>query len=148
MEEIILSIESLFANYGFKTGVVVMLSIFIVEIIKKPIVKKAEAYSLKSGLDKSIITKYLSFLPLGSVFVINLLWELVCIDFNFALLDFNSLLSTSLVMASITIATYEVLKKYLQAYCSKQNSKGQSVVCNDSNDNNQITNKKSEIRYL
>ena len=60
MDNIISSIRNLFSTYGFKAGAIIVLTIIIVNLLKKPIVAAADKLEKESGADKSVITKYIT----------------------------------------------------------------------------------------
>lgn len=118
MEEIINALRALFATYGFRAGAIVVATIIVVNVVKKPIVKKGEALSVKTGVDKSVLTRYVTFLPVPIAFVLEFAVSLVEANFAFAMLDFGKMLSSSILYAALATATYESVKKQLEAYAA------------------------------
>ena len=121
MESIINSIRNLFTTYGFRCASIAVATILIVNLIKKPIVKKANELMQKSGIDKSVVTKNITFLPVVVAFVLETLVTLVCAKFDFLALDFGYIASCSVMYGALSIATYESVKKHLEAYASSKN---------------------------
>lgn len=120
MESIINSIKTLFGMYGFKVASIVLLTIFIVNLLKKPIIMSAKKYALKNNCDKSVITRYVSVLPFVISFLITFLWELILVNFNFSIIDYETLLTNVLLYGSLAIATFETLKLQFEAYAAKK----------------------------
>lgn len=123
MESIINLIKSLFGTYGVKVATIVLLTILFVNLIKKPIVLAAEKYATKNNCDKSIITRYLCFLPFVIAFLISLIWELILTNFDFSIIDYELLFTNVLLYGSLSIATFETLKLQFEAYATKKELK-------------------------
>jgi len=121
MDNIVNSLRSLFSTYGFKAGMIIVGIIVIVNFIKKPITNIALKKSEQFGYDKSIITRYISILPIIVSFVLTAFAELIAVKFQFLKVEWSSITANSLVYAAIAVATYETLKKQLQAYAAKTN---------------------------
>lgn len=122
MENIINSIKNLFTTYGFRCASIVVATILIVNLIKKPIVKKANELMQSTGVDKSVVTKNITFLPVVVAFVLETLVTLVCEKFDFRALNFGTITSCAITYGALAIATYESIKKHLEAYASNKNS--------------------------
>ena len=120
MESIINSLKNLFGTYGFKIATIILLTIFFVNLLKKPIVNVAENYAKKYNCDKSIITRYICFLPFVIAFIITFIWELFLVKFNFHLIDYESLITNVFMYGSLAIATFETLKLQFEAYATKK----------------------------
>jgi len=121
MDNIVNSLRSLFSTYGFKAGMIIIGIIVIVDFTKKPITNLALKKSAQYGYDKSVITRYISILPIIVSFVLTAFVELVAFKFQFMKVEWSSVTANSLVYAAIAVATYETLKKQLQAYAAKTN---------------------------
>ena len=120
MDEFLSIFTNIFTNFGVKTFIVVFITIILVNLIKKPIVKKATEYAEKNDCDKSIITCYITYIAIAITFVINLIYELIVANFNFAIIDWSNYVYTSLTYSAIAIATFEAIKKQIQAYTAKK----------------------------
>lgn len=118
MEEIVNSLRTLFATYGFRAGAIVVLTLIVVNLVKKPVVKKAEALSARTGVDKSVITRYVTFLPVLVALVLELAAELITTRFALSSLDLGKLVSSSILYGALATATYESVKKQLEAYAA------------------------------
>lgn len=127
MEGIINSVSKLFGTYGFRSATIVIATVVIVNLIKKPIVKKAERLAADCGLDKSIVTKYITVLPVGVAFVLELLTELVLNKFAVFNIDYAAVATSAVLYGGLAIATYESVKKQLEAYAAKHNSTASAV---------------------
>lgn len=120
MEDFLSTFSSIFTNYGVKTFIIVFLTIILVNIIKKAIIKKATNYAQAHNCDKSIITCYITYIVLIIVFVLNLLYELVVTKFNFTLINWTNYVYSSFTLASISIGTFETIKKQIQGFTARK----------------------------
>ncbi len=127
MNEVITSIRNLFSTYGFKAGAIIVLTILIVNLIKRPILKVAEKVSKQNGVDKSVITKYITALPVAVAFVLDLTVSLVLVSFDFTALDFGAIIANAVLYGALAIATYESVKKQLEAYAASKNQASESA---------------------
>ena len=135
MDSVINSIRSLFSTYGFRATAVIVATIIIVNLIKKPIVAKAKAYQNETGLDKAVITKSITVLPVVVAFVLEFLIELTINNFAFMAIDFATVGANAVLYGALAVATYEGVKKQLEAYSAKRNeelSTAKSTVQNSS----------------
>ncbi len=123
MNGVIDSLMRLFSTYGFKAGCIIVGVVLLVNLIKKPITKKAAALSSKFGYDKSVVTRYISLLPVGVSLFLTAVVELVSYKFHFTAVDWQKVLANALLYAAIAVAVYETIKKQLQAYAAKANYK-------------------------
>ncbi|MBR2989112.1 MAG: hypothetical protein IKC64_05260 [Clostridia bacterium] len=121
MDSVINSIRSLFSTYGFRATAVIVATIIIVNLIKKPIVAKAKAYQNETGLDKAVITKSITVLPVVVAFILEFLIELIVVNFNFLAVDFALVGANAVLYGALAVATYEGVKKQLEAYSAKRN---------------------------
>ena len=122
MESIVNSIRSLFANYGFRTASIVIATVVIVNFVKKPIVRKAVSVASKIGVDKSVITKYITVLPVAVAFVIEFIVSLVTVGFDFFAVDYATVLSRAVLCGALAVATYESVKKQMEAYAAAKSA--------------------------
>lgn len=126
MDELLSIFTNIFTNYGVRTFLTVFLTILLVNLIKKPIIKKATQYAEKNNCDKSIITCYITYIAIAITFAINLIYSLIITNFNFLNLDWSNYVYTSLTYSAIAIATFEAIKKQVQAYTAKKQLQKQS----------------------
>lgn len=133
MEGIINSVRNLFGTYGFHAAAVVLATIVVVNIVKRPLVRKAELLAEKTGVDKSVVTKNVTVIPVAVAFVIELIAALVAARFDFRAVDYGSVASAAVLYGALAIATYESVKKQLRAYAASVNEKnvGRDKLCDD-----------------
>ena len=122
MEGAINSVKQLFTAYGFRAGAIIVATVIIVNLLKKPILKRGEALIKKLGGDKSVISKYFVYLPIVVAFVLNFAVEVVACRFNFYLLDFESLCASAVLYGGLAVSVYETVKIQLKAYLAKKTS--------------------------
>lgn len=118
MEGIINSVRSLFGNYGFHAAAVVLATVVVVNVVKRPLVRKAALIAEKTGVDKSVVTKNVTIIPVAVAFVIELASALIAARFNFRAVDYGAVASASVLYGALAIATYESVKKQLRAYAA------------------------------
>ena len=121
MESIINSLKSLFTTYGFRAAAVIIATVAIVNLIKIPIVKYATKRAEASGKDKSAWTKFITVLPVGVAFVLEFIIELTINKFCFTALPFGEICSHAVLYGALAVATYESVKKQLEAYATNKN---------------------------
>lgn len=119
MENIINNVANLFKTYGFQATTIIILTIIVVNLIKKPVIKKAESFARLTGYDKALITKNITFLPIAVSFLIIVVVNVIVVKFNFAVLEWGKMTSEAVIYGAVAIATYETSKKHLEAYASK-----------------------------
>ena len=128
MEEILNSLRLLFSTYGFRAGAIIVATIIIVNLIKKPIVKKAEAFEKKTGADKSVITKYVTLLPIAVALALEFFVELALSRFAILSLDYGAIVSSAILYGALATATYESVKKQLEAYSASINIENETPI--------------------
>ena len=122
MEGAINSVKQLFTAYGFRAGAIIVATVIIVNLLKKPILKKGEVLIKKLGGDKSVISKNFVYLPVGVAFILNFAVEVIACQFNFNMLDFESLCAAALLYGGLAVSVYETVKIQLKAYIAKKTS--------------------------
>ena len=123
MEGIINSVRNLFGTYGFHAAAVVLATIAVVNVVKRPLVKKAEELAARTGIDKSVVTKNVTIIPVAVAFVIELVVAVIAARFDFRAVDYGKVVSTSVLYGALAIATYESVKKQLRAYAASLNGR-------------------------
>lgn len=123
MEGIINSVRNLFGTYGFHAAAVVLATIAVVNVVKRPLVKKAEALAARTGIDKSVVTKNVTIIPVAVAFVIELVVAVIAARFDFRAVDYGKVVTTSVLYGALAIATYESVKKQLRAYAASLNGR-------------------------
>lgn len=123
MEGIINSVRNLFGTYGFHAAAVVLATIAVVNVVKRPLVKKAEELAARTGIDKSVVTKNVTIIPVAVAFVIELVVAVIAARFDFRAVDYGRVVTTSVLYGALAIATYESVKKQLRAYAASLNGR-------------------------
>lgn len=123
MEGIINSVRNLFGTYGFHAAAVVLATIAVVNVVKRPLVKKAEELAARTGVDKSVVTKNVTIIPVAVAFVIELVVAVIAAHFDFRAVDYGKVVTTSVLYGALAIATYESVKKQLRAYAASLNGR-------------------------
>ena len=131
MESIINSLKNLFTTYGFRASAVIISTVAIVNLLKKPIVKYATKRENEDGLDKSVWTKFVTALPVAVAFVLEFIIELAINSFNFTAVSYGDVISHAVLYGALAVATYESVKKQLEAYSANKNAKKQPSVASD-----------------
>ena len=123
MEGIINSVRNLFGTYGFHAAAIVLATIAVVNVVKRPLVKKAEELAARTGIDKSVVTKNVTIIPVAVAFVIELVVAVIAARFDFRAVDYGKVVTTSVLYGALAIATYESVKKQLRAYAASLNGR-------------------------
>ena len=123
MEGIINSVRNLFGTYGFHAAAVVLATIAVVNVVKRPLVKKAEELAARTGIDKSVVTKNVTIIPVAVAFAIELVVAVIAARFDFRAVDYGKVVTTSVLYGALAIATYESVKKQLRAYAASLNGR-------------------------
>ena len=131
MESIINNLKNLLTTYGFEATSIIVLTVIIVNLLKKPIIKYGIRLAARSGYDKSIVTKNISFLPFIIAFLLTLIFALIQVSFKFALINWKEITAASFIYAGLAVSTYEIGKKQLEAYATKVNNKPPLVLYDD-----------------
>lgn len=120
MQEIVTSVKNTFSTYGFKAAIIVILTVIIVNLIKKPILKKVGQAVIKQGYDKAIVTKNFTYIVFVVAFVLDFIVEIVMAKFNFYNVNVMEILSQSAIYGGLSIGLYETVKIHLEAYVIKK----------------------------
>lgn len=114
----------IYDSYGFKAIIVIVLTIVITNLIKRPILKKAETYALKYNCDKSVITKWIALIPYGVAFTLNLIFVIVlaAVHHNWDI-SWRVYISDSALFATLSVAGFEIGKKCLESYVARNQGK-------------------------
>ena len=119
-------IQKLFTDYGAVNVIIMFLVIILTNIIKRPIVNKAENFveSAKklTGLDvdKSVITSFISLIPIGLSLVFYFLYGCIQVKFHMSELDISQILSNAVIYGFLSISIFETAKGFIKAYLSKK----------------------------
>ncbi len=126
MQNVINEIKNLFSTYGFKAVAIVVLTTVLVNLIKKPIVKKFVSVAESKGYDKSLVTKNFTYTAFVVAVILEFLSQIILNAFNFYAIDFAQVISTGIIYGGMSIALYETVKLELKAYSSKKNDDGKN----------------------
>lgn len=122
-------IETLLTDYGAVNVIIMFLVILFTNLIKKPIVSKAESFVQKAkellniDVDKSVITSNIIYIPIGVSLVLYTIWNIIYAGFDFSQIVWSSVVSDALVYGMLSISIFEVFKSKLKAYTSKNTYK-------------------------
>ena len=123
--EIISWVNSLLVDYGAVNVIIMFLVIVITNLIKKPIINKADTFVkqaktlLDVDVDKSVITSNIVYIPIGVALVLYTLWNIIYVGFDFTQIVWSAVISDSLVYGMLSISVFDILKNKLKAYISK-----------------------------
>ena len=123
METILQQIKEIFASYGFWGTVVVLAVVLLTQLIKSPIVKAAEDWASKSGYDKAVVTRFLPVIPYALAFIGALVLSLAEKAWKVETLDWANVVAQAGIFGSCAVALFEIVKKQIQAYQSKNSTK-------------------------
>lgn len=124
--EVLEWVRTLLTNYGTVNLIIMVLVIVLTNIIKKPIVNKAENFveSAKKltgiDVDKSVITSNIAFIPIGLAFVFYFIYALISVKFQFAMLDWVQVITNAIVYGMLSMSIFEVGKNKIKSYLSKK----------------------------
>ena len=124
--EIIEWIKSLLVDYGAVNVIIMLLTILITNLIKKPIVNKADKFVTTAkkltGLevDKSVITSNIIYIPVGVSFVLYFIYLVAINKFDFAAISWTQLVSDSVVYGMLSMSIYEIGKAKIKSFVSKK----------------------------
>lgn len=124
--EVLSWIKTLLTTYGMVNVIIMLIVVVLTNIIKKPIVNKAESFveSAKKltgiEVDKSVITSNLSFIPIGLAFVLYFLYGLIIVNFKFLDLNWTEILTNAVVYGLLSISIYDIGKNKIKSYVSKK----------------------------
>lgn len=127
MQETFERLCALVGAFGAGKVALVATVIAVVQLIKRPIVRLAEKKAA-CGVDKSVITRYVSALPVVVAFIIEAAVALIRGGFDFAAIDAGALLRAAAADGALAVAVYECAKKQLEAYAAKKNAGGASAL--------------------
>lgn len=117
-------LANIYNSYGFKAFVIVILAIVLTNVIKHPIIRRAEEYARKYNLEKSVVTKWVALIPYGISFMANLAFVIVFAAVNKDWsINWATYVSDSALFATLSIAGFEIGKKCLESYVSRKEAK-------------------------
>lgn len=127
--EIIEWVKTLLTQYGLINVVIMCLVILLTNLVKKPIVEKADDFVETAkkltgiDVDKSVITSNIIYIPIGFSFVLYFLYTLITVKFNFYAVDWVQLISNSVIYGMLSMSIYEIGKSKIKAYLTKKDYK-------------------------
>ena len=127
--EIIEWVKTLLTQYGLINVVIMCLVILLTNLVKKPIVEKADDFVETAkkltgiDVDKSVITSNIIYIPIGFAFVLYFLYTLITVKFNFYAVDWVQLISNSVIYGMLSMSIYEIGKSKIKAYLTKKDYK-------------------------
>ena len=127
MDEVLQWIQKLITEYGAINVIIMALTIILTNIIKKPIVNRAESFAESAKkltgveVDKSVITRFIFIIPIVLCFIFYFLYGLIEIDWKIAELDWGQVFSNAVVYGMLSISIFETVKGFIKAYISKKN---------------------------
>ena len=92
-------IKSLVVDYGAINVIIIIATIIITNLIKKPIVNKADDFVATAkkltnlDVDKSVITSNICYIPIGVAFVLYFIYYIIMVKFDFTVLQWSDLVS-------------------------------------------------------
>ena len=110
--DIINWIKGLVLDYGGINVLIMLITIIVTNLIKKPIKEKADKLAKKKKtilgmeLGKSVITSNIVYIPIGIAFILYLIFTLIYNGFNFIVIDWASLVSNSLVYGMLSVSLF------------------------------------------
>jgi len=119
-----MDISKFLLNYGLGGLIIAIITIILTGLIKSPIKKKLEEKAEKIGLDKSVYTKWLSFLPLVIAFIGCIINVSACNNwanpFITGAFDWKICLSETVAVWGLSVAFYETGDNFLKSIISKK----------------------------
>lgn len=118
-----MNIIQLLTDYGWPAIVVTVLTIALTGIIKSPIKKKAIEVANKAGIDKSVFTRWLAFLPLVIAFIGSVLNVGFVQGWGSATADAGSFWGTAstetVLVWGLSVSFYETSDNFLKSLYGK-----------------------------
>lgn len=127
--DILTWVESLLTDYGAVNVIIMFLVILFTNLIKKPIVNKAEEFVAKAkqllniDVDKSVITSNIIYIPIGISLILYTMWNIIYAGFDFSQIVWSSVISDAFVYGMLSISIFEVFKSKIKSYTSKNTYK-------------------------
>lgn len=119
-------IKSLVVDYGAINVIIMIATIIITNLIKKPIVNKADDFVATAkkltnlDVDKSVITSNICYIPIGVAFVLYFIYYIIMVKFDFTALQWSDLVSHAITFGLMSTSIYEIGKIQLKSFLSKK----------------------------
>ena len=119
-------IKSLVVDYGAINVIIMIATIIITNLIKKPIVNKADDFVATAkkltnlDVDKSVITSNICYIPIGVAFVLYFIYYIIMVKFDFTVMQWSDLVSHAITFGLMSTSIYEIGKIQLKSFLSKK----------------------------
>lgn len=119
-------VKELLVNYGTANVIIMFLVIILTNVIKRPIIDKADVFVAKAkkltgiDVDKSVITSNIVYIPIGLTFVLQFIYLIILNKFNFTTIDYAALCANSVFYGGLSISVYEIGKIKIKSFVSKK----------------------------
>lgn len=119
-------IKSLVVDYGAINVIIMIATIIITNLIKKPIVNKADDFVATAkkltdlDVDKSVITSNICYIPIVVAFVLYFIYYIIMVKFDFTVLQWSDLVSHAITFGLMSTSIYEIGKIQLKSFLSKK----------------------------
>lgn len=124
--ELVNWIKTLVVDYGAINVIIMLLIIIVTNLIKKPIIEKADEFVATAkrltdiDVDKSVITSNICYIPIGISFVLYFIYYLVLVKFDFAAFAWSTWVSTSITFGLLSTSVYEIGKIKIKSFLGKK----------------------------
>lgn len=116
-------IASLFTTYGGVNVLIMIAIIILTNLIKRPILAKAESlveYGKKHNIviDKSVITSNIVYIPFGLGLIFYSIYALITTGFNFAEVHWDIVVANATLYGAVAQTIYNIGKDKIKAFLS------------------------------
>lgn len=124
--ELVNWIKTLVVDYGAINVIIMILIIIATNLIKKPIIEKADEFVATAkkltdiDVDKSVITSNICYIPIGISFVLYFIYYLILVKFDFAVFDWGTWVSTSITFGLLSTSVFEIGKIKVKSFLGKK----------------------------
>lgn len=124
--ELVNWIKTLVVDYGAINVIIMLLIIIVTNLIKKPIIEKADDFVATAkkltdiDVDKSVITSNICYIPIGISFVLYFIYYLVLVKFDFTAFAWSTWVSTSITFGLLSTSVYEIGKIKVKSFLGKK----------------------------
>lgn len=124
--ELVNWVKTLVVDYGAINVIIMLLIIIVTNLIKKPIIEKADEFVATAkkltdiDVDKSVITSNICYIPIGISFVLYFIYYLVLVKFDFTAFAWSTWVSTSITFGLLSTSVYEIGKIKVKSFLGKK----------------------------
>ena len=124
--ELVNWIKTLIVDYGAINVIIMLLIIIVTNLIKKPIIEKADEFVATAkkltdiDVDKSVITSNICYIPIGISFVLYFIYYLILVKFDFTAFAWSTWVSTSITFGLLSTSVYEIGKIKVKSFLGKK----------------------------